>query len=57
MQRIRIRKDIVGDWKQQVTRMLVNDVQYTSYDDYVQLENELIEYINENFDQAEMEDV
>lgn len=48
-QRIRIRDEVLADWQEQVTRMLINDVQYTSFDDFVQLEAELIEYVNSNF--------
>lgn len=34
----RISDELLAEWQQQVTRMLINDVQYTSFDAFVQLE-------------------
>lgn len=48
-QRIRILNEVVAYWKKQVIRMLINDVQYTIFDSYVQLEKELIAHIDANF--------
>lgn len=56
-QTICIPNDIVGDWQQQVTRMIFNDVLYRIYDGYVQLENYLIYYINDTSDKEEIDDV
>lgn len=36
--------------------MIINDVQYTSADAFVQLEKELIEYIDEKFDDDDAEE-
>lgn len=53
-ERIRTRVEVVADWHQQVTRMLINDLQYNSFDAFVQLEKELISYIDTNFDNEDV---
>lgn len=55
-QRIRIRDEAMPDWQQRVTTMLINDVQYTSFDAFVQLEKEFIKYIDAKFDDDHVEE-
>lgn len=52
---MQIRKNILGDWEQQVKILLFNDVQYTNFYTSVQLNKELVEYIDEWFDDHEVE--
>ena len=47
--RNRIREEVVHDWHQQMVRMMINDVQFTSFNSFVELEDELIAHINDVF--------